>query len=201
MHGKHGNYKDIERADNQRLKETVPEGAQHNQLGQHKCARRREQDTDNPGEHRHGCPSGEDLAIIELKGDKHVSGPKPHAEYLAHTHIYRLAGKVNAVVQAHPEVSLSLIAARGKTALNLQIDEEAALYLGNVATVQKLSSTSAVFASSIATRIARGNATTVIMEGHGTLAVGASVHEALGRVEMLEHIATKRMLYYLLKGR
>lgn len=142
-----------------------------------------------------------DLAVIELLGDKHVSGPKPSPEYVAHAHIYRLATKVNAVVQAHPEVSLSLIAARGKTALNLQIDEEAALYLGNVATVQKLPSTSAAFASSIATRIARGNATTVIMEGHGTLAVGSTVHEALGRVEMLEHIATKRMLYYLLKGR
>ena len=79
-------------------------------------------------------------------------------------------------------------------------DEEYRYYIGRAVSLKRMPAGSVMLAKAVA-RAVRSGAKTVIMEGHGTVGVGGKMHEALTRVEYLEHMAQKQFIIEMLKGR
>ncbi len=145
-----------------------------------------------------------ELSVFDVAKEKLLSGPKQSSEYKAHMYTYRLLKGVNAIVHVHPKKSIALYAAMGIGAFRITgsepyaSDEEVEYYLGKVSAVGKLPSGSRELGEAVANQFAKG-AKVVIMEGHGTIAVGEDLDEAFGRVHYLELFADKKINYELLK--
>lgn len=131
------------------------------------------------------------LAVMQISTEKLVAGPKQSSEYQVHTHIYNVLPEINAVVHPHPPYSLSIVSACGMDAIRelSKFEEEYKYYLGKVAIVKGPHGT-VDLAKAVAEEAKKG-ALVIIMEDHGTVGIGKTMHEALSRVEALEHLAKK----------
>jgi L-fuculose-phosphate aldolase len=137
----------------------------------------------------------EQLSLIDINSNTSspLSGPKPSSEFRVHTHIYRLFPEINAVVHPHPQYSLAMISAMGSAAFIEALEknsEEYGYYVGKVASNAWMPAGTAEIADRVAGAVKAG-ATVIVMEGHGTVAVGRTMQEALGRAESLESMAQK----------
>lgn len=149
-------------------------------------------------------PAGMDKASLRRTqlssmriSDESVLGARssvPSSEFHVHTRIYSLMPYMNAVVHPHPPYSLSVINVMGREAIRIMAssEEEHAYYVGKVGVVRGRAGSIAL-ADAVASEIVYG-ASVVVMEDHGTVGVGATMNEALGRVEAFEHMAKK---YYI----
>ncbi len=135
------------------------------------------------------------LSLIDINSEDAVplSGSKPSSEFRVHTHIYRLFPEINAVVHPHPQYSLAMIGAMGREAFIEALEknsEEYGYYVGKVASNAWMPAGTVEIADKVAEAVNAGT-TVVVMEGHGTVAIGRTMQEALGRAESLESMAQK----------
>ncbi len=137
------------------------------------------------------------LSIVTLDGEL-ISGPKNSSEWRVHAKIYKEMPKINAIVHPHPIDSIFFAMNNdiSKTPLIPEIFVElgeAKYYLGSSKApyvgISKGTSGSQELADDVFSEIKRKEVSIVIMEGHGTVAIGTNMAEALGRAEQLEYYA------------
>jgi L-fuculose-phosphate aldolase len=128
----------------------------------------------------------EDLSLVDIKTGNRVMGGEPSSEYRMHLLIYRVREDVNAIVHAHQ--AYTMIAYRAGLLKKELLEEsyEAKTYLGEIGFVPRLEPGSWELAEAISKEIAREGIYVALLEGHGVVAIGRSVAEALNRAEVLE---------------
>lgn len=102
-----------------------------------------------------------------------------------HRAIYRAFGGVAAIVHAHPPAVLALVARGGWPDVSRLA--EAAIVVSAVSRVEALAPGSAELADAVATALAE--ATVAVMVGHGVVGVGATVPQAVIRVQTVDLLA------------
>ncbi len=133
--------------------------------------------------------SPKDISLFDFRTDTLVSGPKQSSEYKMHSSTYS-ATNTKSVVHAHPPYSVAVYDSLGRKAYSGIGDKEAAYYIGKLGFVGRYNPGSERLASAVSSEF-RNGACTVIMQGHGTVAVGREIAEARGRVEYLEYISKR----------
>jgi L-fuculose-phosphate aldolase len=130
-----------------------------------------------------------DISVMSLYG-KVSDGPRPSSEWRLHAALYRKHGGILAVVHPHPIFSLTVTDVMGLDGLALGAYEEVQYYLGGDGTVGLVNGKSGT--QELADKVAeamRSGARVVIIKGHGTVAAGGSLGEALSRAEALEYFS------------
>lgn len=140
----------------------------------------------------------EQLIIVNMQGDllQGLPGLRPTSELLMHLEAYRRRPDVNAVVHAHPVTAVALSIAG--ISLAECVVPEAVVVLGLIPTTPYATPSSEENQRAIADLIVGHDA--IILQYHGTLTVGADVHEAYLRLETVEHTAKIIALSRLLGG-
>lgn len=141
-----------------------------------------------------------EISRFDFGSGRLLSGPKQSEEFRLHAHIYG-ASSVGAIVHPHPQVSVALADSGKLDPETLAKDEEARAYVGRVGIVGPMPFGSEALAAAVAAEVGRGRKDVIVIRGHGTVGCGKTVAEALGRVESLEHIATKMLFKGLISGR
>lgn len=137
-----------------------------------------------------------DISLMGISSEKLMNGPKQSSEYHVHTRTYRNNADVKAIVHPHAPYSIGMISALGARRAIKEIsesDEEYGYYLGKVASVGIMASGSVGLGDAVAEAV-RNGAKVVIMENHGTVGVGETLHKALDRVEYLEYMMKRLYL-------
>jgi L-fuculose-phosphate aldolase len=150
-----------------------------------------------------GRMSKGELSIVEISSGRLLAGSKQSSEYQMHTHIYGAVAEVRAIAHPHPQYSLAMVDAMGRKNFLDAIsgnEQEYSYYIGIAKSLPRVPSGTVRLAEEVA-RAVKSGAKVVIMEGHGTVGVGKTMHEALSRVEYLEHLAKKQFIAEMLKGR
>jgi len=135
------------------------------------------------------------LSVVTFDG-KLVGGPKQSSEWRVHAKIYKALPRVNAIVHPHPIESLLAVRRQGTHIIHNSFVEfgEARYYLGVEKApyigVVRGKSGSEELAAAVLEQILKKKVSVVVMEWHGTVAIGANMAEALGRAEQLEYFAT-----------
>jgi L-fuculose-phosphate aldolase len=150
-------------------------------------------------------PSG--LSFLELKPHDFVAvnvdtlekvggALKPSSEVALHAACYVIRGDVNAVFHAHPAVCIALSAVG--QGLDVPMYPDHVIYLKKPAFIPYVTPTTRALAEKVGRCVKRGDC--VLLQNHGTVAVGSSVKEAFYRVELMEESA-KIILYSKLMGK
>lgn len=126
-----------------------------------------------------------DLALVDLTGRSLLGSAPMSSEGFAHLAIYQSRPDVHAVVHAHPPVATALGIAEESPSLD--ITAEGAAFVGEVVTVPWLLPGGAELAAAVGEAARRSNA--IILRHHGALCAGASLGEAVSRMESLEHVS------------
>ena len=137
-----------------------------------------------------------DISLMDISSEKLVNGPKQSSEYHVHARTYRNNAEIKAIVHPHAPYSIGMVSALGaKTAIKeiSESDEEYGYYLGKVMSVGIMASGSVELGNAVAKAVNKG-ARVVIMENHGTVGVGETLHKALDRVEYLEYMMKRLYL-------
>lgn len=118
-------------------------------------------------------------------GGRTLGRGRPSSELQLHLLVYDLRPDVGAAIHAHPvhAVALSLVGA----SLDDWILPETVLTLGSVPTATYATPGTEELPASVRPALARSNA--MILARHGSLTLGATLHEAFCRLENLEHTA------------
>lgn len=126
-----------------------------------------------------------DVVELDLERGAPLTGGQPTSEVSMHLAVLRRRADVAAVVHSHAPTAVALSLLR-----NVSINgvlPELVIALGEVKTVPYARPGTDTLAQRVAEALTDARA--VIIERHGTVAVGASVSEALARTEMIEHAA------------
>ncbi len=114
--------------------------------------------------------------------------PQASSESLVHVAVYEQCPHVRALVHAHPPAVLGLWRRRpSMPAPDISLLPEGRAVLGAVTSVPAITPGSRELAQACARAMTK--AAVVIMAGHGVIAGGATVAEALDRVEVIELLA------------
>ncbi len=127
----------------------------------------------------------DELVVVDEKGQKIGGLGEPTGELPMHLEVLHRRPDVEAVVHAHPPMCIALSLVRSPR-LN-DVLPEVMLSLGQIDVVPYARPQTEALARSLAGRIERCDA--LILERHGTIAVGVSVAEAYFRTERIEHAA------------
>jgi L-fuculose-phosphate aldolase len=125
-----------------------------------------------------------DLLEVDLEGRKLSGDGAPTGELAMHLEAYRQRPDARAVVHAHPPVSIALSLSRKR--LNGFLPE-VTLSVGRLEVVPYARPLTDELARAVGRALSRSDA--VILERHGTVAVGKDVPEAYAFTERLEHAA------------
>ncbi len=132
-----------------------------------------------------------DLVVVGLVSEparEAILDPRPTSDLAIHRAIYRTCPEVRAIVHAHPPAALALTLA-GEVPEPAALPETAAL-LASLPLVPFAPPGSDELAERVATTLADGapgpSARAVLLERHGILAIGASVEEAVDRLELAD---------------
>jgi L-fuculose-phosphate aldolase len=148
-----------------------------------------------PSGSRKGHLDPDDMVLCDLDGVP-VRGEKrrPSTEMPMHVAVYRERADVNAVVHAHPPYAIAHTIA-GVT-LSLALMPEMFCELGEIATIPY----STPGTEEVPARL-RGpikDHCALVMERHGSITTGATLHQAYDRLEVLEHSAKISMFANML---
>ena len=148
------------------------------------------------------------LSVVNFEGEL-IRGPKQSSEWKVHASIYKAMPEINAIVHPHPIHSILFVMnnVHYDNTVN-EINEiippifmkfgEARYYLGKTDSsnsnefyigLTRGVSGSQELADNVLSEIKQKKVSLVIMEGHGTIAIGSNMAEALGRAEQLEYYA------------
>lgn len=138
-----------------------------------------------------GLITAEELVVVDWEarpvGPRYgaAAGLLPSSEMLTHLEAYRQRPEVNAVVHAHPPVTVALSIAGISLAQCLL--PEVVLAFGLIPTAEYATPSSARGAEAIRSLVARYDA--IVLARHGTLTVGESALDAYLRLEKVEATA------------
>ena len=123
-----------------------------------------------------------DLIIVDLQGRKLSGAREPTGELALHLRALAKRPDATAVVHAHPPLAIAMSLTRKKLD---GILPEVTLSLGRLQVVPYHRPLTDELAEAVAAALAHSDA--VILERHGTVAVGRTVAEAYGQTERIEH--------------
>lgn len=132
-----------------------------------------------------GLMNPRDVVELDLQTGAPVSGGQPTSEISMHLAVLKQRSDVTAVVHSHAPTAVAMSLLR-----NISINgvlPELVIALGEVKTVPYARPGTDALAQRVAAALEQSNA--VIIERHGTVAVGRTISEALARTEMIEHAA------------
>lgn len=135
------------------------------------------------GAHK-GFLSCHGLSLVDLEG-RHLKGGKPTTEWPLHLAVLKARPEMKAVVHAHAPSCVAMTLVR-----HPQLDgviPEVTTAIGGFCVVPYETPGSEALARTAARAFEKYDA--IVMERHGTLAVGRTIEEACGRTESLEHAA------------
>jgi len=132
-----------------------------------------------------GFMKPQDIAVVDYSGNMLKGKIKPSSELKMHLLIYKSRPDVNAIVHAHPPVSTGFAAAG--IALDKPIIAEAVVTLGKVPLAPYGTPGTSEVTEGLAPFVKDNDA--ILMSNHGAVTYGASLEQALFRMETLEHFA------------
>lgn len=138
----------------------------------------------------------EQLLVVGMDGRVKEGSGRPTSEMRMHLTCYWLRPDVTAIVHAHPPVATGFAAAR--LGLTEPVLPEAVLTLGPVPLAQYATPATDEVARSIEKLITVCNA--LLLANHGVLTVGATLDQAMERMERVEHLAKITLVSALLGG-
>ncbi len=137
-----------------------------------------------------------DIVVLDLETGQIIEGPKPSIEMNMHLEIYRRRPDIKAVVHVHgvlaPVMWRELL-----SELDAVKDVEYELLGINICVVERLPPGSIELAYAVATNIEKG-CSVAILDGHGLVAVGRDLAEAIERVEYVENMFKRALAKTLL---
>jgi len=137
-----------------------------------------------------------DLVTLRLDGMLVAGRRKASTEADMHRFVYESRPDVNAVVHAHPTCATAFAAAR--IPLNLAVFPEVIVGLGPVPLAEYATPSTAEVRESLRPHI--GSANAILLANHGAITFGATLDEAMNRMEKLEHFAHMIILARQLGG-
>lgn len=143
-----------------------------------------------------GMMKPDDLIICDMQGVKIEGRLERTSEIAMHTTIYNLRPDIKSVVHAHPPVATGFAAA-GRS-LNLALLPEVIIGLGCVPLADYGLPGTPALTDGMIPYIPRYDA--LLMENHGAVCYGESVHKAFFKMETLEHFARITFVAELLGG-
>lgn len=123
-----------------------------------------------------------DLIVVDLKGNKLSGSREPTGELALHLRALAQRPEATAVVHAHPPLAIAMSLTKKKLD---GILPEVTLSLGRLQVVPYARPLTDDLAKAVAAALEHSDA--VILERHGTVAVGRTVAEAYGQTERIEH--------------
>ena len=124
-----------------------------------------------------------DLVIVSVSGKLLRGEHKPSSEFLMHELVYRERPDMNAVVHAHPPITVGL--ALAGVSMAQCVLSETCLVLGPILTAPYSTPTTDEVPRVLRPYVRQANA--VVMDRHGALTYGRDLEEAYGRMEAMEH--------------
>jgi L-fuculose-phosphate aldolase len=136
-----------------------------------------------------------DLVTVDLSGQV-IEGDRPSGELRIHLSIYRLRPDAGAVIHAHPPIATAF-ACCGRD-LGEPLMPEVVAHLGKVPLTPYATPGTPDLEAAIAdaTRSCRA----FLLENHGAISLGATMDEALDRMESVEHLARITLILNMLGG-
>jgi len=147
-----------------------------------------------PSGHHKGLLQPADLLLIDLQGGVLFGNGQPSSETPMHLALYRCRPDIRAVVHAHPPLATALTVAGCR--LEPPLLPEAVVALGEVPTIAYQMPTTWQFANAVGA--AMRHAAAALLENHGSVTVGPSLHAAFNRMEIVERAAQVLYLAKLL---
>lgn len=133
-----------------------------------------------------GFMTADQLIVVDRAGNpRDANAPAPSSELKMHLTAYTTRPDVVACVHAHPPLAIACSVAG--VSLEPAVLPEILLTLGKIPTVPYAMTGTQALGDAIAPFIAHHDA--VILDHHGTLAVGNTVMQAFHRTEMIEQAA------------
>jgi L-fuculose-phosphate aldolase len=123
-----------------------------------------------------------DLVVVDMTGKQLSGSGKPTGEIALHVRALGLRTDCSAVVHAHPPLAIAMSLTKKKLD---GILPEVTLSLGRLQVVPYARPLTDDLARAVAKGLEQSDA--VILERHGTVAVGRTVAEAYGQTERIEH--------------
>ncbi len=124
-----------------------------------------------------------DLSIVDLRGKLLRGKNKPSSEFLMHELAYVERPDVNAVVHAHPPITVGL--ALAGVSLAQCVLSETCLVLGAILTAPYSTPTTQEVPDVLRPYMRQTNA--IVMDRHGAITLGRTLDEAYNRMEAMEH--------------
>ena len=141
-----------------------------------------------------GALSPGDLLVVDQDGRVEAGHGRPSSELLMHLAAYRLRPEIGAAIHAHPVTAVALTVAGLPWPGDLV--PEAAVTLGPVAVAPFAVPGTAEVPESLAPFLPTHDV--LLLSRHGALCLGATVTEAIDRMETLERVARMAVLARML---
>ncbi len=126
------------------------------------------------------------MVLVDMAGNPVGAGTyAPSSEKALHVAIYRVRPDVRAIIHAHPPFAIACSLAG--VSLSEYFLPEIILSLGKIPTVQYATPSTKEFGEAAAEQAKKHDA--LILDRHGTVTIGATLDEALEKVERVEHTA------------
>ena len=138
---------------------------------------------------RAGCHKGfledDDLVVIDMKGTLERGSGRPTSEMAMHLACYHARPDIQAIVHAHPPLSVAFTIAG--VSLAQCVLPEVVLTLGTIPTIDYETTGTSALASRVGEAIVDHDA--ILMDRHGAVCVGSSILDAFCKLETMEHTA------------
>ncbi len=144
---------------------------------------------------RKGALRPEDFAEVDLQG-RRLGGARASTELGMHLAVYRLRPDIGAIAHAHPPVAVGFASAG--LGLTECLMPEVAMSLGGVPLTPYATPGTPEVEAAIADAARSHDA--FLLANHGAVTLGATVDQALERMETLEHFARIALVARLLGG-
>jgi L-fuculose-phosphate aldolase len=131
-----------------------------------------------------------DLVLTDLEGNKIKGKHKPSSEIKMHLKIYKERSDINAVVHAHPPLSLAF--SYSGESLDVPVLPEVVLTLGKIPEAEYATPTTDEVVKNLEPHIKDNNA--ILMSRHGSVTMGKDIYSAYNNLEKLEH--TAKIIFY-----
>lgn len=124
-----------------------------------------------------------DLVVVDRRGKRLRGQGKPSSELLMHQLCYDERSDVQAVVHAHPPMTVAL--ALAGVSMAECVLSETCLVLGPILTAPYSTPTTDEVPRTLRPYVRQANA--IVLDRHGALTVGRTLDEAYNRLEAMEH--------------
>lgn len=124
-----------------------------------------------------------DLVVVDRRGKRLRGQGKPSSELLMHQLCYDERSDVQAVVHAHPPMTIAL--ALAGVSMAECVLSETCLVLGPILTAPYSTPTTDEVPRTLRPYVRQANA--IVLDRHGALTVGRTLDEAYNRLEAMEH--------------